>query len=293
MRRLGPRAKENLALQKETVGIALEITGISRDELLEWQPVGGSQQSFLEGLPGAQVREDAMLLKDFSTVPGFRAIDEVTHYGSKVFQNAEDPSVRLTVIMANRLPLEQQTGADLIYFNEAYQAFVMVQYKAMEQGNEQPEFRWQAGDQFTQEIERMDALLLKLNEIRSGSDPDGYRFSDNPFFFKFCPRVVFNPDDKGLFKGIYLPLDLWKRTNAAGRLKGSKGGSLLTFQNVGRRINNSEFVGLVSGSWVGTSSEQSAILRPLIQDVLASGKAVTLAIKHVPSEEDRDIEAEI
>ena len=285
LRRFELRAKENLAFQKETLGIALEISGISRDELLEWQLVGGSQQSFLDGLPGAQVREDAMLLADFWTVPGFGAIDEVTHYGSKVFQNTENPSVRLTVIMANRLPLEQQTGADLIYFNEAYESFVMVQYKAMDKGSDQPEFRWQAGDQFVQEIERMDALLAELNKVRSGSDPDGYRFSENPFFLKFCPRVVFNPDDKGLFKGIYIPLDLWKRSNAAGRLKGSKGGSLLTFQNVGRRINNSEFVGLVSGSWVGTSSEQSALLGPLIRDVLASGKTVTFAIKHVAPEE--------
>ncbi len=84
-----------------------------------------------------------------------------------------------------------------------------------------------------------------------------------------------------MFKGIYLPLDLWKRADIAGRLKGSKGGNVLTFANVGRRINNSEFVGLVSGSWVGTSIEQSAILGPLIREVLASGKTVTFAIKHV------------
>ena len=292
LRRFESRAKEHLAFQKETLGIALEISGISRDELLEWQPVDGSQQSFLDGLPGVQVREDTMLLADFSTVPGFGTIDEITHYGSKVFQNAEYPPVRLTVIMANRLPLEQQTGADLIYFNEAYRSFVMVQYKAMEKGSDQPEFRWQADDQFVQEIERMDALLAELNKIQSGIDPDGYRFSENPFFLKFCPRVVFNPDDKGLFKSIYLPLDLWKRSNAAGRLKGSKGGSLLTFQNVGRRINNSEFVGLVSGSWVGTSIEQSAILGQLIRDVLASGKTVTFAIKHVAQEKDRGMETE-
>ena len=291
-RRFESRAKENLAFQKETLGISLEIGGISRDELLEWQLVDGSSQSFLDGLPGAQVREDAMLLADFSTMPGFGDIGEVTHYASKVFQSAENPSVRLTVIMANRLPLEQQTGADLIYFNEAYQSFVMVQYKAMEKGSDQAEFRWQAGDKFVQEIERMDALLEELNKIQSGCDPDGYRFSENPFFLKFCPRVVFNPDDKGLFKGIYLPLDLWKRSNAAGRLKGSKGGSLLTFQNVGRRINNSEFVGLVSGSWVGTSIEQSAILRQLIRDVLASGKTVTFAIKHGAPEKDHGMETE-
>ena len=73
----------------------------------------------------------------------------------RCFKIPRTPSVRLTVIMANRLPLEQQTGADLIYFNEAYESFVMVQYKAMDKGSDQPEFRWQAGDQFGQEIERI------------------------------------------------------------------------------------------------------------------------------------------
>jgi hypothetical protein len=293
LRRFEPRAKENLAFQKETLGIALEITGISKDELLAWQPVDSSHQSFLDSLPGPQVREDAMLLADFSTVPGFEAVGEVTHYGSKVFEKPENPGVRLTVIMANRLPLEQQIGADLIYFNETYRSFVMVQYKAMEKGKDQAEFRWQAGDQFVQAIDRMDALLAELNKIQSGNDPDGYRFSNNPFFLKFCPRVVFNPDDKGLFKGIYLPLDLWKRADAAGKLKGSKGGNVLTYENVGRRINNSEFVGLVSGSWVGTAIEQSAILVPLIREILASGKTVTFAIKHiVPGKDHLDAIAE-
>ncbi|MFO1153856.1 MAG: hypothetical protein U1E42_09380 [Rhodospirillales bacterium] len=289
LRRFAPRAKENLAFQKETLGIALEISGISKDELLAWQPDAGSQQSFLDGLPGTQVREDVMLLTDFSAVPGFEAVREVTHYGSRVFEKTEDPSVRLTVIMANRLPLEQQTGADLIYFNEAYRSFVMVQYKAMENVRDQAEFRWKVDDKFVREIERMDALLAQLKKIQSSNHPDGYRFSENPFFLKFCPRVVFNPDDKGLFKGIYLPLDLWKRAEAAGRLKGSKGGNLLTFANVGRRINNSEFVSLVSGSWVGTSIEQSALLGPLIREVLASGKTLTFAIKHAIAKESHGL----
>ena len=283
--RLEPREMENLAIQKETLGVALEISGIPRDALLDWQVKEGLQYSFLDGLPNARVREDAMLLSDFSSVFKAETLDGSTHFGSKTFEIPDNPSVRLTVVMANRLPLEEQTGADLIYFNEAYRSFVMVQYKAMEQDEDQAEFRWQAGDQFDLEIGRMDALLAELKKIPSGYDPDGYRFSENPFFLKFCPRVIFNPDDKGLFKGIYLPLDLWKRASEAGRLKGPKGGNVLTFQNVGRRINNSEFVNLISGSWVGTSIEQSAILGPLIREVLASGKTVTFAIKHdVPKE---------
>ena len=207
-------------------------------------------------------------------------------YGKKVFEIPNNPLFRMTVLMANRLSLEQQTGADLIYFNELYRCFVMVQYKAMENGNDGPEFRWQNGDQFFLEIERMDALISQLKMIPSGNEPDGFRFSDNPFFLKFCPRVVLNPDDKGLFKGIYLPLDLWKRLELAGKLKGSKGGNYLTFRNVGRRINNSEFVGMVAGSWVGTSIEQSDLLCEIIREILASGKTVTLAVKHFVTEED-------
>lgn len=291
LRRLKPRERQNLAFQKETLGIALEISGLSKDELLAWQPSDGSQQSFLDGLPGAQVREDAMLLSDFSTMPGFEPIGQVTHYGSKVFSSLQDPSIRLTVIMANRLPLEQQTGADLIYFNETFHSFIMVQYKAMNKRGDQVEFRWQADDQFSDEIGRMDALLAELRKFQSGSDPDGYRFSDNPFFLKFCPRVVFNPDDKGLFKGIYLPLDLWKCADSAGQFRGPRGGKVLTYQNVGRRINNTEFVSLVSGSWVGTSIEQSAFLRSVIRSVLESGKTVTFAIKHVASRDHRTMEA--
>ena len=291
LRRLEPRARKNLAYQKETLGLALEIAGMSRDDLLAWTPAEASQQSFLDGLPGAQVREDAMLLSDFSTVPGFEAMGETTHYGSKVFASEEDPSKRLTVIMANRLPLEQQTGADLIYFNEAYRSFVMVQYKAMEKREDEVEFRWQAKDQFCDEVQRMETLLAQLRTLPSGEHPDGFRFSDNPFFLKFCPRVVFNPDDKGLFKGIYLPLDLWKRADAAGLFKGPRGGNVLTFKNVGRRINNSEFVGLVAGSWVGTSIEQSAVLSEIVRQVLETGKTVTIAIKHTPPSHASEMEA--
>lgn len=278
--RLGTRAKANLAFQKEALGLALDIAGLSKEELLTWQPKDDQPRSFLDGLRDTRVREDTMLLRDFSTLPGFDAVDETTHYGTKVFENSQDPSIRLTVIMANRMPLEQQTGADLIYFNEAYRCFVMVQYKAMEQATNEPEFRWQEGDKFMQEIQRMQDFLSNLSKMPSGNSPDGFRLSENPFFLKFCPRALFNPDDSGLFRGIYLPFDLWKRLEGTGQLKGNRGGNVLTFRNVGRRINNTEFIGLVGGAWVGTSSEQSDVLCDLIREVVSLGRTVTFAYRH-------------
>jgi hypothetical protein len=81
----------------------------------------------------------------------------------------------------------------------------MVQYKAMENGNDGPEFRWQEGDRFSDEIARMDALLEELAKCPPDAHPDGFRLCPNPFFLKFCTRLIFKPDDRGLSSGIYLP----------------------------------------------------------------------------------------
>ena len=150
-----------------------------------------------------------MLTTDFSTVPGFEAIKSYS-FAAREFQSADNPAVRLTVIMTNRLPLEEQTGADLIYYNETYRSFIMVQYKAMENGANGPEFRWNVNDRLADEINRMDRLLEELRKLPDSGAPYSFRLHSNPFFLKLCPRVVFNPDDKGLFNGMYLPLDLWK-----------------------------------------------------------------------------------
>jgi hypothetical protein len=38
--------------------------------MLSWSPTPGKPASFLEGLPGARVREDVMIIKDFTSLPG-------------------------------------------------------------------------------------------------------------------------------------------------------------------------------------------------------------------------------
>ncbi len=276
---LPARARENLALQKDTAGVALRIGGIEPQQLARWGLRDHTPRSFLEGLPEARVREDAMILTDFSTIPGLAEVRSATHYAAHTFQGRRDPSNRVTIIMANRQPLEQQTGADLIYFNEKYRSFVMVQYKAMEQEGGEARFRWNAGDQFTEELARMDLLWKEITKTNTGAGPPAFRFSNNPFFLKFCSRVVFDPGSAGMFKGMYVPLDLWHILSRSGRLKGPRGGNAVTFANVGRAMNNTEFINLLSKSWVGTSADQSDYLESLIREVLKTGKTVTLAVK--------------
>ena len=69
----------------------------------------------------------------------------------------ENERVSLTVVMANRLSLEKQLGADLIYRNEAYNSFVLVQYKAMEHEAGTARVRL-PNNQLEKELKRMEEL---------------------------------------------------------------------------------------------------------------------------------------
>lgn len=67
------------------------------------------------------------------------------------------PTCRLTILLANRLPLEEQTGTDLIYFNERFRSFLMVQCKVIKRENNETFFRLPDA-QLTAEVDRMRAL---------------------------------------------------------------------------------------------------------------------------------------
>lgn len=276
IRQISGRARESLAFQQQALVTALSIAGIDRDELQEWSPPDqGAPTSFLDGLPSARLREDPMVVNDLTKVPGFDLIKTLP-YNAAVF---ESDTERLTVVLANRLPLEEQTGTDLVYFNETYQSFVMVQYKAMERDDQEGALFRLPSTQLDEEIQRMDKLLGILRSYGPNNHPDGFRLNENPFFLKLCPRIVFQPDDVGLVPGMYLPLDYWKVLAVHPSLKGPRGGLRVTYDNVGRHFDNTEFIKLVAKAWVGTNINQSAVLRDVVREVIETGKAIAIAVK--------------
>lgn len=287
IQRLSAKTRHGLAQQKEALLTALSIANLSRESVQEWTPSDQPPVSFLEGLPNTRLREDPMVIHDLMHLPGFDII-KTYPYNAAVFES-EATSERLTVILANRLPLEEQTGTDLIYFNETFQSFVMVQYKAMERedgadGVAQAVFRL-PNTQLTEEIARMDTLLAKIGACPANDSPDGFRLIENPFFLKLCPRLIFNPDDIGLVPGMYLPLDYWKLLELHPGIKGPRGGLRITYDNVGRHFDNSSFTSIVAKAWVGTTPAQSVVLKEAIRQTLETGKAVAIAVK--PKKSDR------
>lgn len=273
--RLSRQSRDALAFQKLAVSTAVTMAGLSRDSLQEWDPGQESKPtSFLDGLPTARLREDSMVINDLFKLPGYDLIKSLP-YPAAVF---ESDKTRLTIVLANKLPLEEQTGTDLIYFNETFRSFLMVQYKAMEQENDKFVFRL-PNKQLTLELDRMNTLRNELIKCPASVEKDGFRLNDNPFYLKLCPRIVFNPDDTSLVSGMYIPLDYWNTLSKDSSIEGPRGGKVISYENVGRYFDNTEFVTMVAKAWIGTTSNQTDILEGLIRSTIQSGKAVAIGVK--------------
>lgn len=272
--------KKVLGEQKEAVLSALAFAGIDRREIHEWSPPSeGQPSSFLDGLPNAVMREDAMIVNDLMTVPGLDFVRSVPYAGAVFVGQGK----RLTVILANRLPLEQLTGTDLIYFNETHRSFVLVQYKAMNQEDGVATYRL-PDENLTREIERMQAINSQLSQVPVEATKENFRLSSEPFYIKLCARSQFNPDDIKLFPGMYFPLGQWHCVANDPVLVGPRGGHKVTYDSAGRHIDNDLFIKLVANSWIGTHAEQSNLLETAIRETLSSGRAVALAIESPASE---------
>jgi hypothetical protein len=267
---------ERLTEQKEAVATALTIADIDRKSHMRGWDVddGHAPRSFLDGLESVRLREDAMVVHDLNSVPGFDLVRTAPH-NSAVFRR---DGTTLTVILANRLPLETTTGTDLIYFNENHRCFIMVQYKAMDRSKDEAYFRL-PDELLHREITRMSEFYVELGKCDPDGTLDGFRFSDVPFFIKLCPRTVFDPDNVGLIKGMYFPLLYWQRLEVDSVVVSSRGGRAVTFRNSRRHFDNTSFISLVKGGWVGTTGVQSECITSFVSDSLRQGRALAFAVK--------------
>lgn len=271
---LPARKREALAFEKEMIGTALSFSGIDRRGLQDWSMPADEGASFLDGLPQVRLREDAMIMNDMRHVPGFE------HIGAKAKSAVQFRSgdITLTVVLANHLAIEEQLGADLLYYNETFRAFTLIQYKAMERGDMSTAIFRLPNKKLDEEIERMRQLQDDLRAAPCNDHCDGFRLLENPFYLKLCPRIDFEPADTGLVKGMYLPLGYWDLIAADPAKVGPRGGRIVSFDNVGRHFDNTSFIPLVANGWVGTTAAQSAILAPIVRELVSHGRPLTLAV---------------
>ncbi|MCH8252161.1 MAG: hypothetical protein IID36_06890 [Planctomycetes bacterium] len=169
---------------------------------------------------------------------------------------------------------------DLIYYNHEFDSFVLVQYKRMVSGdNGVPQYRPDNDASHAKELQRMLDAEEALRRIGQTSQTvtNTFRLCYHPFFMKLCEAKAKAALDPGLVKGMYIPLELWRRLLESPDTKGPRGGIVMSWKNCKRRLNNTEFTNLLRRGWIGSAAGQSKCLSEIIEQVLASGRMLVLA----------------
>jgi hypothetical protein len=259
---------DTVAMEKDAIGIAIDIFDGERGQLARWQSPAVAAQPFLAGLPEATLREDQMIVHDAGIFGDWDVVKR-SAIGSVRFQSGDRS---LTVINVNRTAIERALGVDLVYYNDYFDAFVLVQYKRMADSRNGGWLYRPDGNHET-EVKRMEAIPSLAAEPL---DALNYRLNAGACFFKLCESVVFDPDATALLRGMYLPLEYLAACKESA--KGPLGGPAFGYSTVPRHLTNTSFVQLVQDGWIGSAGAVSRNLRAFVAARVRDGRSVMLAV---------------
>lgn len=230
-------------------------------------------------LARVRLREDMVIEHDARSVPDW-TLKSSYQTGRATFTQGEE---QLDIITANKQPLEEILGVDLIYLNRTHRALVMLQYKMMEPvgrgsferfGKDDLEFderEWLVwiDQQFKAELGRMARFDKDLS-------PEGaFRLNSGAFFFKLMRRYAATNT-----AGIILSLGHLNSLIESGALYGPRGGLRISFNALrGHYLRGGAFVELVRSGYIGTRDATTDHLEALIEAALDSGHAVVAAVQ--------------
>ncbi len=123
----GQSARDSWAMERDAFCFAVELAGISRRELT-LADLSEEPAPFVQGLTKQIFREDALIQHDASVFGKWEQIRNDIIGGAE-FRGPRGE--RLTIINANRTPIEATLGVDLIYFNHRFESYILVQYKML------------------------------------------------------------------------------------------------------------------------------------------------------------------
>jgi hypothetical protein len=267
------RGFETVAQEKDALALALDAFDYERPAVLRtWAPPHDGQPApFLNSIGPEYLIEDQILQNDASVFGDWAPIKRYV-CGAAEFGRGRQ---RLTVFNVNRTSVERALGVDLLYYHHEYGSYALVQYKVMKRreikDGAKAEFR--PDQSALEQLQRMRNFMHSHPDTGASMDITKYRLNPGPFVLKLCHRVVMESDSTGLLKGMYIPLDYYDLLILSGAVAGSLGGTVLTYDNVGRYWGSQLFVRLVQHGWIGS--------RGTVSD------AVTLALQQV--EADRDL----
>ena len=256
---LAPTYYSNAAsLQSDAIETALKVFGFDpkRSKTKIFIPNGSDSR-----LASRRLLEDAVIEHDARSVPRMDLV------GSSVtgFAEFEGGGDRLRVYTANKKPLEQLFGVDLIYLNLKLGNMVLLQYKMLEKDKE---------DWIYRPDKQLDKEVMRIETFRNASSgrPD-YRLNPEAFYFKFVKR-----DASTGSASCIMPVDHFNLIR--GKNIGPGGGVRISYDELnGQYLRESCFIDLVKCGYIGAHSDVSKAFEKLIKEILDGGNAIVAAIQ--------------
>lgn len=245
-------------MSREAIKTALDIFGKIPGMSVDLELALDSDSRLSE-----QYYEDNVIHKDTIEVEGYDLIG-LQPTGKATFQKGNDV---LTIYTANKLPLENVLGVDLVYVNESRRSIVAVQYKMLEREGEDWVFRgWK---QFNDELGRMQLPVLS-------SPPADYRMCASPWYFQFLARK----SGGKLSAPIIMSkehIEHYLRQPAA---RGPRNGLRLSYDSLqGSYLRRSDLIGLLRSGYIGTHEVQTGYLQILIEALSKGDTSLVLAFQ--------------
>ena len=188
---------------------------------------------------------------------------------------------RLVIYNANRKAAEKTLGVDLIYYHEARDCFVLVQYKRMSKRSVGSDWRYypNSDSNLAEQLERMRAIDKECDRLRRGVDD--YRLSAKPSWFKLCQGDSLLPDAKTLAPGMYLAREHFDQLHD--KFQRPDSAKSFSRKTVERYLDNTEFTDLVAGGWIGTTGFGTRGVQEQLELSLSGSREVVFAAVAGPS----------
>lgn len=263
------------ALQQDAVSLALKTFGISPTESAIFVETAEGRETALARVDHVEeesdeyvdIYEDAVIEHDARNVPGFTFVkSDLT--GRAIFENGFE---QLEVITANRRPLEEVFGVDLIYLNVIKQNVVMVQYKMLERHRQGRKTDWiyRPDRQFEKEMDRM----KRFSQSHSPGVLE-YRINPQVFYLRFVRRNA----KLGRIEAT-MPIDHFEILRNDPECRGPKGAFRISYDTLdGRYLRQEAFLGLVRSGYIGAHAKTTADLETLIKATLNDKRALVAAL---------------
>ena len=254
----------NIGSQKDAIALLLKTFGSPAGAAASALYVADDKETALAGY----VHEDSVIEHDAKVVPGF-TLSKSDLTGRAIFRK---DSEMLEVITANKRPLENALGVDLIYLNAIKQNIVMVQYKMLERSQtaKQTDWLYRPDSQLEKEISRMKRFS---NSHAPGSLE--YRINPQVYYLRFVRR-----DAKLGKSAVTMPIDHFETLRNDPRCRGPQGAFRISYDTLGGRYLRQEgFLDLLRSGYIGAYAQGTDDLKKLIRTIIRNGRAVVAAIQ--------------